>query len=324
MKQGFALSTDGMNGREAAQAWHDWMAMLFAGIDSDIYGDTSFEGRVRVEHAGDVVMTKLEAARHRVMCTVQSVQGQGADYLKIVAPWQGIANVQQGDCKASARSGSWVIYDTSLPYEVASPEWSEYLVVMLPKQSIVERGLRLDGLMGRNIGGCSGIARIALETMRSTYQELPAMTPAVALRAGELLLDMVHLSLQELAGQSTAMTQQLALKDRIRAYVMAHLRDPSLSVESVAQALNCSKRHLHNAFADEPVSVGGFIQQNRLELCMRELLSPQLKHYSIADVAQHCGFGSSAHFSRAFKTYTGMSPSEFRAIRVQADAVLQR
>ena len=57
---------------------------------------------------------------------------------------------------------------------------------------------------------------------------------------------------------------------------------------------------------------------------MRELLSPQLKHYSIADVAQHCGFGSSAHFSRAFKTYTGMSPSEFRAIRVQADTALQR
>ena len=67
MKQGFALSTDGMNGREAAQAWHDWMAMLFAGIDSDIYGDTSFEGRVRVEHAGDVVM-RLRATGSCARC----------------------------------------------------------------------------------------------------------------------------------------------------------------------------------------------------------------------------------------------------------------
>ena len=318
MTQGFALSTDGMNGSEAAQAWHDWMSMLFAGIDSDVYGDTTFEGRVRVEHAGDVVMTKLEAGRHRVMRTVQCVQGQGADYLKIVAPWQGVANVQQGHSKSSARSGSWVIYDTSLPYEVTNPEWSEYLVVMLPKLNIVERGVRLEEVMGRNVGGGSGIARIALETMRSTYQELPAMTPAVAQRAGELLLDMVHLSLQELAGQSTAMTQQLALKERIRAYVMAHLRDPLLSVEGVAHALNSSKRHLHNAFADEPVSVGGFIQQNRLELCMRELLSPLLSRYSIAEVAQRCGFGSGAHFSRAFKAYTGMSPSEFRAIRLRS------
>src|SRR2546427_6104867 len=59
-------------------------------------------------------------------------------------------------------------------------------------------------LMGRNVGGSSGIARIALETMRSTYQELPGMAPHLARRAGELLVDMVHLSLQELAGQGTA------------------------------------------------------------------------------------------------------------------------
>lgn len=317
MAESFALTTDGLTGQEAAQAWRDWMADLFAGLDSDLYGDTHFEGHVRVEHAGSVVLTKLEAGRHRVMRTVQGLQGKDNDYLKIVAPWQGVANVSQGDKAAHARSGSWVIYDTSLPYEVANPEWSEHLVVMLPKQSIAERGLRLEGLMGRNVGGSSGIARIALETMRSTYQELPSMAPSVALRAGELLLDMVHLSLQELAGQSTASTQQLALKDRIRAYVIGHLRDPALSVESVAQALHCSKRHLHNAFADEVQSLGGFIQQSRLELCMRELLIPQLRARTITEVALGCGFGSSAHFSRSFKAYTGLSPSEFRAIRIQ-------
>lgn len=320
MTQSLALTTDGLSGSQAAQAWRDWMSDLFAGLDSDIYGDTSFEGHVRVAHAGDVVMTKLEAGRHRVMRTVQSLRGQAADYLKIVAPWQGIATVQQGARAASARNGSWVIYDTTQPYEVANPEWSEHLVVMLPKHRIAERGVRLEGLMGRNVGGGSGMARIALETMRSTYQELPAMTPAVALRAGELLLDMVQLSLQELAGQSTAMTQQLALKDRIRAYVAAHLRTPSLSVESVAQALHCSTRHLHNAFADEPISVGAFIQQSRLELCMRELLLPQLCSSAISDVALGCGFASSAHFSRVFKAYTGLSPSAFRAIRIQGAA----
>ena len=318
MTQSLALSTDGMSGSEAAQAWRDWMANLFSGLDSDLYGDTTFEGRLRVEHAGDVVMTKLEAGRHRVMATVQSLQPQHTGYLKIVAPWQGVANVRQGNSAASARNGSWVIYDTSQPYEVASPEWSEHLIVMLPKQSIVDRGLRLDGLMGRNVGGSTGMARIALETMRSTYQELPAMSPAVALRAGELLLDMVHLSLQELAGNSAASTQHMVFKDRIRAYVLAHLRDPSLSVESVAQALHCSKRHLHNAFVDEQGSVGTFIQHSRLELCMRELLLPQLRHQTITEVALGCGFGSSAHFSRIFKSYTGMSPSEFRAIKVGA------
>lgn len=317
MTQGRAWTTDGLSGSEAAQAWRDWMADIFGGLQSDIYGDHAFEGHVRVEHAGNVVMTKLEAGRHRVMRTVQGLQCQDNDYLKIVAPWQGTAQVRQGNAAASARNGSWVIYDTSLPYEVANPEWSEHLIVMLPKHSIVDRGLRLEGLMGRNVGGASGIARIALETMRSTYQELPVMAPTVALRAGEMLLDMVHLSLQELAGQSTATTLQQALQDRICAYVMAHLRDPALSVDSVAQALNCSKRHLHNAFAGESTSLAVFIQQSRLELCMRELLLPQLRTRTITEVATACGFGSSAHFSRIFKAYTGLSPRDFRVIQVK-------
>jgi AraC-like DNA-binding protein len=304
MTDAMVLSTDGLPPGETAPAWHAWMSQLFAGLDTDLYGDRLFEGHVRVANAGDVVLTRLEAGRHRVMRSMQGLRAQESPYLKIVAPWEGVASVRQHNREASVRRGSWVIYDTSQEYEVANPEWSEHLIVMLPRQAIVDRGIRLEGLMGRNVGGSSGIARIALHLAR---------------RAGELLVDMVHLSLQELAGQGTAGTQQMALQDRIRAHVMAHLRDPALSVDSVAAALHCSKRHLHNAFADSQASLGAFIQHSRLELCMRELLLPGHARRTITEVAMDCGFGSSAHFSRAFKAYTGLSPSDFRAMRRPAD-----
>ncbi len=163
-----------------------------------------------------------------------------------------------------------------------------------------------------NVGGASGMARIALETMRSTYQELEHMSPSLTQRAGELLVDMVHLSLQDLAGQSTSLTQRQALHDRICAYVSTHLRDPSLSVQTVATALNCSKRHVHNGFVGQDISLGAFILRSRLELCMRELRQPELSQRTITDIAMSCGFSNSAHFSRAFKAYVGMSPSEYR------------
>lgn len=140
------------------------------------------------------------------------------------------------------------------------------------------------------------------------------MTAPLARRAGELLVDMVHLSLQALGGQATAVTQKQALYERICDHVASHVRDPGLSVDQVAQALNCSRRHLHNAFAGREQSLGAFIQQSRLELCMRELHSAALAHRTITEIAMGCGFGNSAHFSRAFKAYTGMSPSEFRAL----------
>jgi hypothetical protein len=161
MTDAMVLSTDGLPPGETAPAWHAWMSQLFAGLDTDLYGDRLFEGHVRVANAGDVVLTRLEAGRHRVMRSMQGLRAQESPYLKIVAPWEGVASVRQHNREASVRRGSWVIYDTSQEYEVANPEWSEHLIVMLPRQAIVDRGIRLEGLMGRNVGGSSGIARIA-------------------------------------------------------------------------------------------------------------------------------------------------------------------
>lgn len=306
------LSTDGMPQQDTASAWCDWMALLFNGLQTDLYGDTRFEGHLCVASAGEVVLTRLDADRHRVVRGSRRLRDSEEAYLKIVAPWSGTAQVHQNGQQACASNGSWVIYDTSQPYEVANPQHTEHLILTLPRRSIEQRGLRLEGLMGRNIGGSSGIARIALETMRSTYQELGTMSPPLAQRAGELLVDMVHLSLQELVGKGTARTQRQALHDRICAYVATHLRDPGLSVEAIATALNCSKRHVHNGFAGQDTSLGAFIQHSRLQLVMRELRQPELAQHTITDIAMACGFSSSAHFSRAFKAYAGMSPSEYR------------
>lgn len=306
------LSTDGMPQQDTASAWCDWMAQLFNGLQTDLYGDTRFEGHLCVASAGEVVLTRLDADRHRVVRGSHRLRDSEEAYLKIVAPWSGTAQVHQNGQQACASNGSWVIYDTSQPYEVANPQHTEHLILTLPRRSIEQRGLRLEGLMGRNIGGSSGIARIALETMRSTYQELGTMSPPLAQRAGELLVDMVHLSLQELVGKGTARTQRQALHDRICAYVATHLRDPGLSVEAIATALNCSKRHIHNGFTGQDMSLGAFIQHSRLQLVMRELRQPELAQHTITDIAMACGFSSSAHFSRAFKAYTGMSPSEYR------------
>ncbi|KOC20043.1 DNA-binding protein [Comamonas testosteroni] len=308
------LSTDGLPEKETAPAWQDWMAQLFSGLDTDLYGDTCFDGHLSVAYAGDVMLTKLDAGRHRVIRDSHRLRDSEAAYLKIVAPWSGHAEVQQYGSKACVSNGSWAIYDTSQPYVVANPLHTEHLIMMVPKQSIADRGLRLENLMGRSVGGSAGIARIALQTMRSTYQELDNMAAPLARRAGELLVDMVHLSLQALGGQATAVTQKQALYDRICEHVACHVRDPGLSVDQVAEALNCSRRHLHNAFAGRDQSLGGFIQQSRLELCMRELHSAALAHRTITEIAMGCGFGNSAHFSRAFKAYAGMSPSEFRAL----------
>jgi AraC-like DNA-binding protein len=236
-------------------------------------------------------------------------------YLKIVAPLRGRAGVEQAGRQAWIGPGAWTVYDTTADYMIANPERVEHLIVMVPKAELSDQGLRLDALMARPIGGsggATGIARVALSTMRSTFEELPHMSADAARGAGELITQLVRLSLVELAGQQTPLTQREALKDRIRHHVAMHLRNPELSADQIATALHCSKRHLYNAFADEDLTLASYIQQLRLDACLRELRQVGASARPITEIAMHWGFNNPSHFSRVFREHTGQSPSEFR------------
>ncbi len=317
-----SLTTDGLSAPEAAQAWCDWMAQLFSGLSTDLYGDTHFDGQLHSYQLGDVVLTRLQGQRHRVVRPQRRLSLSEEPYLKIVAPWQGQAHIRQADQQCQVGQGSWGIYDTASAYEVASPATADFLVLMLPHSSLALRGLDTSSLKGRSLPAQWGMSHLALQAMRNTYQELGHLSPPLAQRSGELLIEMVHLSLLELSGHSTAITQRQALYDRICAHVQNHLRHPGLNLASIASALNCSVRHLHNAFAGQNPSLGAYIQQERLALAMRELRSPQLAQHSISTIAQACGFSSNAHFSRSFKAHTGMSPSDWRASTSTAPGIV--
>ena len=313
MTPSLVLSTDAVAARDRAPQWREWISRHFGGLDSDLYGDTDFDGQLSASCAGDVILTKLEAGRHRVLRTPQMARQSEAGYLKIVAPWRGSARVEQQGRQAGAYAGGWVIYDTTASYAIDNPDRSEHLIVMLPKDQMAERGVRLDRLMARQVGGATGISRVALETMRNTYQELPAMSETAARGAGEMIMQLVRLSLLELADRSTAVTQREALHDRIRDHVARHLRDPQLSIDQIARTLNCSKRHLHNAFVAGDQTLSSYIQQQRLQACIQELRQDSRAERPITDVALSWGFANLSHFSRTFREHTGMSPSEFRS-----------
>jgi hypothetical protein len=57
------LSTDDLTPRDRAPQWREWVYRHFGGLDSDLYGDTDFDGHMASSRAGDVILTRLEANR---------------------------------------------------------------------------------------------------------------------------------------------------------------------------------------------------------------------------------------------------------------------
>jgi AraC-like DNA-binding protein len=306
------MDTDEVAADERVAFWRDWLGRLFQGLRSSEYGDTDFRGRASTLHAGDVVLTHLEATRHRVTRSSAIARATEIPYLKIVAPWSGCAGVEQQGRETWVTPGQWSVYDTTDSYAVANPERVEHLIVMLPKHALAERGLALDPLMARRLGGSGGVSRLALETMRNAFRELPSMPEASARGVGEAITQLVHLSLLDLAGQATAQTQREALRERIKQHVAQHLADPGLSVDAIARALNVSRRQLYNAFSEEPDGVAGYILARRLEACRQLFADRGHDHRSITEIALGHGFQNMAHFSRVFRAHLGMAPSDYR------------
>ena len=307
------ISTDLVTAPERVPYWSQWIDRLFCGLQSDVYGDAEFDGHMATEHAGDVVLTRLEANRHRVLKSERQVRSSDIAYLKIVAPYRGTAGVEQQGRQAWVSPGEWSIYDTTDRYSVANPVRVEHLIVMVPKEPLLERGLPLDKLMAQRLGAGGGISRLALQAMRGAWQELPSIAPAAARGVGESIMQLVQLSLLELAGCESAPTQREALRERIKQLVARRLGDPGLSVDAIAVELNCSRRQLYNAFGDEPDGVAGYVLARRLEACRRDFEDRRHDVNSITEIALRHGFNHPAHFSRAFKLRFGTTPSEWRS-----------
>ena len=314
-KPALLMDTAEVGAGERVAFWRGWLATLFQGLAADEYGDADFAGRASTWHAGDVVLTRLEATRHRVLRGSAVARATETPYLKIVAPWVGCAGVEQKGRETWVTPGQWSIYDTTDSYAVANPERVEHLIVMLPKHAFAERGLgpaTLEPLMARRLGGSGGISRVALDTMRNAFRELPNMPEASARGVGEAITQLVHLSLLDLAGQATAQTQREALRERIKQHVAQHLAEPGLTVDAIARALNVSRRQLYNAFAEEADGVAGYVLARRLEACRQAFVDRASSHRSITDIALAAGFQNMAHFSRVFRAHLGTAPSDYR------------
>lgn len=305
------FSTLGLPEKDRLLLWSESIWLMSGGIHSQTIADQSFDGRITWDRAAYVELRKIEASKHRVVITAEQASRARQAFIKVVAQLRGATRFEQCGRWVWLYPGDWSVYDTTRGYSIDAPDSIETLVLLIPKEHFPER-LTLDQLTARRLSSVEGIGKLTWNAMLATYEELPAMTTAMAAGAADVVTQLVLLSLLELRGTSSTLSLREALRDRIKEYVDRNLHDPHLSVDSVARALSCSRRHLYNAFFDEPEGIAGYVLTRRLDAARRAFEDPRQKDQLITAIAFNAGFKSSAHFCRAFTTRFGCSPREWR------------
>lgn len=96
----------------------------------------------------------------------------------------------------------------------------------------------------------------------------------------------------------------------IRDFISSHYSDSSLSVKDISEYVNLSTSYLCTFFKNGAgVTLNQYITEYRLEKAKQLLADPR---YRITDISSAVGYSDGNYFSKSFRKYTGLSPSEFR------------
>jgi AraC-like DNA-binding protein len=97
---------------------------------------------------------------------------------------------------------------------------------------------------------------------------------------------------------------------RCRAAVLEDLPSGEASAEDTAKQLHMSPRTLQRKLAEAQTTYVQLVDDTRKDLALRYIEDPRR---SITDITFSLGFSQPSAFTRAFRRWTGLAPSEYRA-----------
>jgi AraC-like DNA-binding protein len=215
---------------------------------------------------------------------------------------------EAGDSAAETGVGNVMVLDMARPTR-ALGTGSDSINIIVPRDVLdaLLPAFDMHGLLLR--GAASELLRSYLVSLVDNLPQIPSeYVPAVANASCGLLAACLAPS-RATAEQARAPLAVARLAE-IRRYIDRHLGSRDLTPEAIGRALGLSRSTLY-ATCDSHGGIAAMIQQRRLQR-VRAILADPHDRRRISDIAFQHGFVSTTHFSRAFRTAFGCTPSEAR------------
>lgn len=150
--------------------------------------------------------------------------------------------------------------------------------------------------------------RLAAEQALYFYKTTFKKRGAVLAALGALILSLATLNAGEFE-------QPSPVTEKIRADIEKHLSDSAFSLDDYLHNLPLSDGYIRRIFKkDTGLTPHDYLQKARMERAAQILSSGQTNRYSfytVAQVADLCGYADAMYFSKSFKKHFGVSPTDY-------------
>lgn len=245
-----------------------------------------------------------------VMTRGPALVARGADQLLILLQIEGSVESDCAGRRGRREPGDVEIIDYARPLHSVATDYVN-LIIHLSRESVPTALLALEphGLVFPRGSGAAHLIGAAMQEFYAQAEQL-TMSEAEAAIEGIVALTTAFARVK-LAGD-----EPRHVKSRKKAaldYIDAHLGNPQLGPDEVADAAGVSRASLYRLLAEEG-GIRSVLLTRRLDQAMRLMLADGKDERSLADIAGCCGFGGTTQFIRAFRTRFGVAPRQYLAL----------
>ena len=304
-------STSPTDGPAALSSWSAALSRTYFDLQLAPKDAAHFNGSLDVWHLKALELSRLEsdgASYARLPQHAAAGEGQ----LLVTVPLHGELELSRGNDVLHCVPGRFLLELSDQPYRIAHGSSGLMWVLKRPVQTLQWRIGEPTRYFGRSFDRLAGAGRLFGDylgmLMATDVDTLPERAQALA---GSQLVDLLALTLEQHPGaaESHGSTLRRAHLARIDDYLRAHLGDPRLTPQRIADGCGISLRYLHDLHKDRDMPVAERIRHLRLQAAHDALLRGGAG-VSVAQVAGDCGFVDLAGFSHAFRRRFGHPPSE--------------
>jgi len=242
---------------------------------------------------------------------------------QVSVPLKGVAIESMEDHVVHHVPGNLYIIDYPQPRTMRFPRSFEAVNIYVPKEKFQDI-LPLDHRF-KTIECSAGSATGAIlaDVIRSIQSQINSLQDdsMIAGKITDIFLDALAATLYSLPQFWDTQSSKLEVyhKNRIKNHVRENLRR-NLSIELVGEAVNLSPSYIHRLFSKERLPLMKWVMEERLDRCRQDLESKLLLNRSIKEIAYSWGFNDQTHFSHAFRSRFGVSPSDYREKHLMRDS----
>ena len=309
-------STQHIPEAERLKFWNELVRKTYVNLEVMQRGDGPFFGSIEVEPLGCTELSVVDSCQQLARRKFVNRSSAEDDLYMLIMQARSCGVLRQDNREVNLIPGHWTLIDSTRPYEIFGSGHFRHLVMSIPKSCLGSWHRNAKSVTAIDLFAGLPLGVVIAEHLHLLFKSLDRVGAEERLVIGDSVLNLVSGALMNILSDQ----EELSLSDTnridlIKSYIHRQLRNPELSVSSIAQALGLSKRYVHKLFEGQGVSVSEYVRNLRLERCRAELGKSARGQQGITEIAFKWGFNSSSHFSTLFKKQFGYTPREARKSR---------